>query len=233
MNQGIILVDKPIGWTSFDVVNYIRKIVATKENKQPKAIKVGHCGTLDPFASGLLIILVGKDYTKQAMSLTHLDKVYKFRVVLGKTSNTGDSTGEISSISSFKPNQLDIIKTLECFKGTIYQTPPNYSAIKINGQKAYQLARSGVNFKLQPRKVTIHNLKLIKYDYPLVSLEANVSSGTYIRSLASDIGDKLGIGAYVQDLKRAEIANFKLIDATKLSLINQDNIEQFFKKTYN
>lgn len=212
--QGILLIDKPAGWTSFDVVNYVRKMVAQAEGKKPKQVKVGHTGTLDPFATGLLILLIGKEYTKRATEFSKLDKTYEVTMKLGAISSTGDPEGEITPVSDTKPTKKAVQESLKQFLGEIQQTPPAYSAIKINGQRAYKLARAGKEVKIEPRKVTINRLELVDYSYPEVKLIADVSSGTYIRSLVEDIGQVLGTGAYTSQLKRLKVGQFSLDDAT-------------------
>jgi len=211
--QGILLVDKPAGWTSFDVVNYVRKQVAAAENKKPKQVKVGHAGTLDPFATGLLIVLVGKDYTRRAAEFSKLDKTYEVTMHLGQTSSTGDPEGEITPVSDTIPTQSDLKKALLEFTGKIMQTPPAYSAIKIDGQRAYKLARAGKTVTIEPRQVIIDRLELVDYKYPDVRLIAAVSSGTYIRSLVEDIGKTLGTGAYTTTLRRISIGEQNVNDA--------------------
>src|SRR5471030_1968744 len=134
---GMLLVDKPAGWTSFDVVNYVRKIVATAEAKKPKHIKVGHTGTLDPFATGLLVLLIGKDYTRRAGEFSKLDKTYEVTLRLGATSSTGDPEGEITPVNDKVPSPEEFQTAIKKFAGQIEQTPPIYSAIKVNGQRAY------------------------------------------------------------------------------------------------
>jgi tRNA pseudouridine55 synthase len=211
--EGLLLIDKPETWTSFDVVNYVRRMVANLAGKKPKNIKVGHCGTLDPFASGLLILLVGKNYTKLASQYSKMDKVYEVKAILGQKSSTGDVEGEIKAISPDIPTKEQIEHAIGKFRGEISQTPPIYSAIKVNGQRAYKLARAGETPVLEPRKVTILSLDLVKYDYPDLLLRTEVSSGTYIRSLIEDIGESLGVGAYTKQLRRTKIANYSVEDA--------------------
>src|ERR1019366_3888532 len=184
--DGFLLVDKPKGWTSFDVVNYVRKILAQSQNKKPKQVKVGHTGTLDPMATGLLVLLIGS-YTKRAPELTKLDKTYEVTMKLGETSSTGDEEGQKSQVSSKKPTQKDAEEAVAKFVGEILQTPPAFSAIKIGGQRAYKLARQGKEVKLEPRKATVYSMQLTDYSYPEVKFTAKVSSGTYIRSLVEDI----------------------------------------------
>jgi tRNA pseudouridine55 synthase len=208
--KGILLVDKPAGWTSFDVVNYVRKIVATEEGVRPKQVKVGHSGTLDPFATGLLILLIGKDYTRRAGEFSKLDKTYEVTLRLGQTSSTGDPEGELTPVSDTAPDEKALQVALKRFTGEIEQIPPAYSAIKVNGQRAYKLARAGKEVKIDPRKVTINRLELVSYNYPEAKLEADVSSGTYIRSLVEDIGQVLATGAYTTALRRTKIGEFTL-----------------------
>lgn len=203
--QGVLLVDKPAGWTSFDVVNYTRKIVAQTEGKKPKQIKVGHTGTLDPFATGLLVLLIGKEYTKRAGELSKLDKTYEVTMRLGATSSTGDPEGEIAPAADTIPDEKALQAALQRFTGPIQQVPPVYSAVKIDGQRAYKLARAGKEVKIEPRQVTINRLELVDYRYPEVKLIADVSSGTYIRSLVEDIGNTLGTGGYTSALRRVRI----------------------------
>ncbi len=211
--QGIVLIDKPVGWTSFDVVNFIRRIVANSENKKPKHVKVGHSGTLDPFATGLLIIMIGKDYTRQAEQFTKLEKSYVADILLGKISSTGDTEGEIQLQSTVEPSIVEVKSVVNSFQGTIQQTPPIFSAIKINGKRAYDIARSGKSVDIPSRKVTIHSIDMIRYTYPDLKIACTVSSGTYIRSLAVSIGVALGTGAYTESLRRTKIGRYSIDDA--------------------
>lgn len=206
--EGILLVDKPADWTSFDVVNYVRRRVADAEGKKPKNVKVGHTGTLDPFATGLLVLLIGKAYTRQAAEYSKLDKTYEVTMQLGFTSSTGDPEGAIQVVSTTAPSEDALQAAVERFRGNIEQVPPAYSAIKVNGQRAYTLARAGKDVVIEPRPVTIHRLEIIDYTYPAVKLIADVSSGTYIRTLVEDIGKVLGTGAYTTALRRTRIGNF-------------------------
>lgn len=222
--KGILLVDKPAGWTSFDAVNYIRRIVAQAEGKRPKQIKAGHAGTLDPFATGLLVLLIGKDYTKRAGEFSKLDKTYEATMKLGATSSTGDPEGEITFVSDTAPTEKALTEALKRFKGQIQQVPPAYSAIKINGQRAYRLARAGKEVKIEPRNVTINKLELLEYKYPEIKLAADVSSGTYIRSLVEDIGKNLGTGAYTTALRRTRIGNMHLSEAHQIKKLSIEHI---------
>lgn len=225
----MLLVNKPAGWTSHDVVNYVRKMIARAEGRKPRQVKVGHTGTLDPFATGLLVLLIGKEYTKRAGELSKLDKTYEVTMRLGATSSTGDPEGEITPVSAAKPTEEALKTALKKFTGTIQQIPPSYSAVKVNGRRAYKLAREGKEVKLEPRKVTINRLELLDYSYPDVKLLADVSSGTYIRSLAEDIGSLLGTGAYTKELCRTKVGRNDLVDGLTVQDINASNIARDLK----
>ena len=228
--QGLLLVDKPADWTSFDVVNYVRKIVANVEGKKPKQVKVGHTGTLDPFASGLLILLIGKDFTKKAGDYAKLDKTYEVTATLGFTSSTGDPEGEIVPVSAKEPSQPELQAVAQKFSGTIMQTPPAFSAIKVDGQRAYKLARAGKEVKIEPRQITINRLKVTNYSYPEVKFVADVSSGTYIRTLVEDIGAELGTGAYTSELRRTKISEFAVSRAVQTDQITPESLPTYLKK---
>jgi tRNA pseudouridine55 synthase len=225
--QGILLVDKPADWTSFDVVNYTRRMVATAEGKKPKNVKVGHTGTLDPFATGLLVLLIGKEYTRQAGELSKLDKTYEVTMRLGATSSTGDPEGEITQVvPETTPDHAALQAAVERFRGPIQQVPPAYSAIKINGQRAYKLARAGQEVVIEPRQVTINRLDIVDYAYPEVKLITDVSSGTYIRTLVEDIGQALGTGAYTIQLRRTSIGKNTLDGALTKDELSIEAIER-------
>jgi tRNA pseudouridine55 synthase len=224
--EGFLYIDKPEGWTSFDVVNYVRKMVATLENKKSRNVKVGHTGTLDPAATGLLVLCIGKNYTKKVPDLIKQDKTYEVELVLGKISTTGDKEGEIIITNDKKPNFEEITKTIKSFIGEIDQVPPIFSAIKIDGKRAYDLARAGKKVEMQSRKVTIHSITDIKYEYPIVSFKTRVGSGTYIRSLASDIGQKLSTGAYMSNLRRTSIGEVDISQALTKSEITPKNLQK-------
>lgn len=210
--DGILLIDKPMHWTSFDVVNKIRRLVAEAEGKKPKQVKVGHTGTLDPLATGLLVILVGR-YTKRATELTKLDKDYEVSLILGHSSTTGDAEGEIVAVSAERPTVAELQAVLPQFTGDLLQTPPAYSAIKVNGKRAYALAREGREVYLAPRPVHVYRNDLQDYTYPAVRLSCEVSSGTYIRSLVTDIGARLGTAAYMSSLRRTRVGKFSIDQA--------------------
>jgi tRNA pseudouridine55 synthase len=223
--QGLLLIDKAPDWTSFDAVNYVRRLVATVEGKKPKNVKVGHTGTLDPAATGLLVLLVGKEFTRRATELSKVDKTYEVTMTLGQTSTTGDSEGEIKAVSDTVPDQKAVLGALELFRGPIMQTPPIYSAIKINGQRAYKLAREGKTVQMEARPVTIYSSVLTAYKYPLVTFTCKVSSGTYIRSLVEDIGNELKTGAYMSALRRTTVGVFRIEDAKTTAELSVDTIE--------
>ena len=205
----IILIDKPAGISSFGVVAKIR---ARLRDEFGHKVKVGHTGTLDPFATGLLILLSGK-MTKKSNEFLKKDKVYEATLRLGFTSTTGDPEGKLEKLSDIIPDNGQIKNAINSFIGTIEQTPPKFSAIKINGERAYKLARAGKDFETPTRKVTIYNIEILNYNYPELKICCHVSSGTYIRTLAEDIGKKLGTGAYLTALRRTKIGNYDIKDA--------------------
>lgn len=209
----IILIDKPENISSFGVVARIR---AKLRDEYGKKVKVGHTGTLDPFATGLLILLSGK-MTKKSNEFLKQDKIYEATLKLGETSTTGDPEGEITPKNSEKiPTLAEINKALKALTGEIEQTVPIFSAVKIDGERAYKLARAGRDFTPPTRKITIYKIDLLEYKYPTLKIRTSVSSGTYIRTLAEDLGKTLGTGAYLTALRRTKIGNFDLKDATKL-----------------
>ena len=210
--EKIILIDKPAGMSSFGVVARVRRRLRDELGKK---IKVGHTGTLDPFATGLLIILAGKA-TKKSDEFLKKDKVYEATVKLGETSTTGDIEGEIKKVSDKVPTLDDIKKACDKLTGEIMQTVPAYSAVKINGERAYKLARKRKEVEMPTRKVTIYELEILDYTYPNLKIRTHVSSGTYIRTLGEDIGKLLGTGAYLTALRRTKIADFSVEAALKL-----------------
>lgn len=212
MSDTIIFIDKPAGITSFGVVARVRRKLSQEAGKK---VKVGHTGTLDPFATGLMILVTGKE-TKNAANYSKLDKVYEATIRLGEVSTTGDPEGEIAKSSNKVPTQIEIEDAVKRFVGEIQQRPPVYSAIKINGQRAYKLARKGVEVEIPVRTVTIYSLDILEYAYPNVKIRAHVSSGTYIRTLAEDLGNILGTGAYCSQLRRTAIAQWRVEDAQML-----------------
>lgn len=204
--EEIIYVDKPTGMTSFGAVARVRRILSQREGHK---VKVGHTGTLDPFATGLLILLAGKA-TKKAPELTKKDKVYEATIRLGETSTTGDPEGEITATGAELPSEEQVAEVLKQFTGKIEQRPPIFSAIKINGERAYKLARKGQEVEMPTRTVEIYSIEQISYSKPELQIRTHVSSGTYIRTLAEDIGKALGCGAYCSQLRRTQIADYKI-----------------------
>lgn len=212
MQDSILLIDKPANMTSFGVVARIRRVLSQQAGKK---VKVGHTGTLDPFATGLMIIVTGKE-CRNAGSYSKLDKVYEATIVLGQHSTTGDPEGDITQESTKVPSEGEVQTALKTFVGEIQQRPPIYSAIKIDGVRAYKLARKGEEVEIPLRTVTIFLLELVDYSYPELKIRTHVSSGTYIRTLAEDIGKVLGTGAYTRELRRTKIADYDLADAITL-----------------
>ena len=220
---GFLLINKPKDWTSHDVVGYIRGVVrkATGEKK----IRVGHAGTLDPFATGLLIIGIGREATKRIDEFKNMPKVYIATLKLGSTSTTFDPEGEIKKVvrTGLDLSQQDIKKVLQTFLGKQDQIPPMFSAKKVGGQKLYNLARKGIEIERQPNEIEIYNTKLLDYNYPNLKIEVGCSTGTYIRTLVHDIGQKLGCGAYCEELERTELGEYDLKNAVWPKDITQDN----------
>lgn len=210
--ERIILIDKPDNMSSFGVVARVRRKL---RDEQGKKVKVGHTGTLDPFATGLMIILAGKA-TKKSDEFLKKDKEYEATVYLGKTSTTGDIEGEITDVSDKVPTLDEVKEACEKFVGEINQTVPIFSAVKINGERAYKLARKGKEVEMPTRKVTIFSIDILDYTYPELKIRTHVSSGTYIRTLGEDIGKALGTGAYLTALRRTKIADYDIKDALKL-----------------
>ncbi|MBI2592247.1 tRNA pseudouridine(55) synthase TruB [Candidatus Saccharibacteria bacterium] len=254
--DGILLIDKPKDWTSHDVVARVRRVLRQSDSQKstvksqkglttsdyrlatrtPK-VRVGHTGTLDPLASGLMILVLGS-YTKRAAEFSKLDKTYECELTLGATSPTGDAEGPITSTSDkHNLNRIQrslnsvpkITEVLKTFIGEIKQIPPAYSAIKVGGQRAYKLARAGKKPKLKPRQVTVYRLQITDYKYPKLKLVAEVSSGTYIRSLAEDIGQKLGTGAYLSALRRTKVGSFDIKNAKNLDEVEGDSLRLLAK----
>lgn len=224
-----LLIDKPKDVTSHDVVDVIRRVTGEK--------KVGHAGTLDPNATGLLIIGVGRQSTKKLGRLSkETKKAYEAEIFLGEERDTFDSEGKIirSYSSSQKtedkkdvPSLSKVKKIVKKFIGPQKQIPPIYSAVKVKGKKAYELARKGEKVKLLPRKVTVYSIKLLSYNYPVLKINCTVSSGTYIRSLARDIGRALTCGAYLKNLRRTQIDGYLLRNSVKLGDITTKNWQSY------
>lgn len=213
MEDSIILIDKPAGMTSFGVVARIRRVLSQQVGKK---VKVGHTGTLDPFATGLMIIVTGKE-CKNAEKYSKLGKTYEATIRLGQESTTGDPEGEISNISDKEPTRGEVESAMGQLTGVIDQRPPIYSAIKIDGQRAYKLARKGEVVEMPTRQVHVYSIEVIHFRYPELKIRTHVSSGTYIRTLAYEAGKILGTGAHCTQLRRTAIDKWNVADAQKLS----------------
>lgn len=216
MAEGILLIDKAIGQSSFDVVRKIRAIAREK--------RIGHAGTLDPLASGLLIIALGR-YTKLCGYLTSDYKQYEAIIELGKKTTTDDTEGEVleqKPVDHLKPEE--IISVVKHFTGEIFQVPPRFSAIKIGGKRAYALARKDEDFVIEKRRVDISNIEIKKIDLPFVHIKVRCSKGTYIRSLARDIGDLLQVGAHAHAIHRTSSGAYDITKAMKLTDLDENNI---------
>jgi len=231
--EGLVLIDKPINWTSFDVVNYLKSYFSQNCQIPRRQIKIGHSGTLDPFATGLMIVLIGKKFTTQANYFLGLNKKYYVKLRLGSVSDTYDLTGLIKQQSNFEPKKEQILQAILSFEGHQLQTPPPFSAIKVNGKRAYDLARQHKEFILNQRSVDISDIKYVNIDYPLVEFEVTVSSGTYIRSLVNDLGQKLKTGALTVELRRLKIGSYKIEQACSIDQIKNMSYEDFIKKIFN
>ena len=219
-----LLIDKPKGMTSHDVVDEVRKVTGQK--------KVGHAGTLDPNATGLLIVAVGRESTKKLGGLLKKDKVYEAQLILGETRDTDDVEGKILEKIEVNnpPTTEEVKKVLKSFIGKQKQAPSIYSAIKVKGKKAYELAREGKKVELEPRDIEIFEIHLLKYEFPTLKINIKVSSGTYIRSLARDVGEKLESGAYLKELRRTQIGFYSVEDAVQLKSL--DN-KMYRKRAFN
>lgn len=223
----IIAVYKPKGPTSYDIIRKIKKITGVK--------KVGHAGTLDPLAKGVLVIGIGRDGTKNLGSVVKKEKEYLATIKFGETSSTDDAEGlQAPSIPEGervvqqirrKPTKAEIEKTIKKFKGNILQAPPVFSAVKIKGKEAYKLARQGKKFVMKPRRVEVKKIEIISYKWPYLKLRILTGPGVYIRSLARDIGAKLKVGGYLFNLERTRVGDF-----TKNKAIKIKSLEQKLKK---
>ena len=210
----LLLINKPYEWTSFDLVNKIRHKL--KRHLRKKNLKVGHAGTLDPLATGLMIVCTGK-MTKKIDQLSGLDKEYIATIELGATTPTYDLESQVDQhypTDHITPELIE--KALEQFRGNIEQMPPIFSAIKIKGEKAYDLARRGENVELKPRPITIFALEVMELSMPRLVIRVHCSKGTYIRSLANDIGQALNSGAHLTGLIRTRIGEFSLDQAQEI-----------------
>jgi tRNA pseudouridine55 synthase len=214
--KGIVILDKPSGMTSHDVVARVRRIFKMK--------RVGHSGTLDPLATGVLVILLGKS-TKLFEKFEAFDKAYKATMIFGQKTTTADIQGKIIQESPFEHLTKEQIKnSLKVFVGNIEQIPPMVSAVKINGKRLYELARKGIEVKREPRKIRIDKLELMDFDMPKVKFYLECSKGTYVRKLAEDIAEKLGTVACISQIQRTKVGPFTIDQAVDLQDLNEKHI---------
>ncbi|MFZ0565122.1 MAG: tRNA pseudouridine(55) synthase TruB [Chlamydiales bacterium] len=216
LKEGILPVNKPQGCTSFSLIRTLRKLTGIK--------KIGHTGTLDPFATGVLVILIGREYTRLCDKFLLQDKEYVAKVHLGVSTDTFDCDGKVMALSKKIPTPGEIDSVLAKFQGEIEQIPPMFSAKKVQGKKLYKLAREGKSIERKPVKIRIQSDKL-HYSYPHLSLRIACSKGTYIRSFASEIGDFLGCGAYLLELQRTRNGPFHLDECIDGKLLNQPDFD--------
>ena len=215
---GILLVDKPAMWTSFDVVNFIRA--------RFNVPKVGHCGTLDPAATGLLVLVLGK-FTSLSGKLSGEDKQYTGSMLLGVETDSGDLDGKVINRSAVVPDAEQIKEAFAGFRGKSQQYPPMYSAVKVDGKKLYELARNGVEIEREARDINISRLDITRMELPEVDFILDCSKGTYVRTLCSDIGKKLGCGGVLTQLRRTRCGKFLLQDAVELNTLKNMEQDQF------
>lgn len=210
-NEGILLINKPIGKTSFSLVSQLRKILGVR--------KIGHAGTLDPFATGVMVLLIGRNYTKLSDKFLNSEKQYLATLHLGQVTDTYDCDGTIIDQSDYIPTEEEITQVLNAFQGTIMQTPPMFSAKKVNGKKLYEFARAGKEIEREAKPVEV-TTQFLSYAYPHLTLRFQCSKGTYIRSLAYEIGSALKCGAHLSQLCRERSGPFRVdqcLDGTLLS----------------
>lgn len=210
MREGILLVNKEKGKSSFFLVHLLRRLTRIK--------KIGHAGTLDPFATGVMVMLIGSKYTRLSNSFLSDDKQYIAKVHLGRSTTTYDIEGDTLDTSDFIPSLKDIENTIATFQGTTLQTPPMFSAKKVEGKKLYELARKGIEVPREPKSVTMR-IEILEYAYPHLTLNVHCSKGTYIRALAFDLGKALGCHAHLSELTRTASGRFTLdqcVDTEKL-----------------
>lgn len=215
--NGVVIIDKDINMTSFDVVRKVKNILNCK--------KVGHTGTLDPMATGVLPICIGKA-TKAVNYLIKDEKEYIAEVKLGEITDTYDREGTIIDKKEILFTESELAEAINSFKGTILQKPPKYSALKINGKRMYDLARAGIDFEVKVREVNIFNIEIVNISMPMFTIKVKCSKGTYIRSLAYDIGEKLNCGAHLYNLRRINSGQFNINNAVKLDELNSISLKE-------
>ncbi|MGH7242592.1 MAG: tRNA pseudouridine(55) synthase TruB [Phycisphaerales bacterium] len=216
---GLLVIDKQQGFTSMDVCAILR--TRLRRGGAPKRVKVGHAGTLDPLATGVLVVLVGKA-TRMVDKLMATEKEYETTIDLSRSSTSDDLGGEITQVPVSEPPTQDAVESaLAAFRGEIMQLPPQFSAMKIGGQRAYKLAREGTHAPLQPRPVMIHSIELRSYNWPLVEIHVRSGKGVYIRSLARDLGIALGTGGLLTALRRTRVGDYSASAAKTLDQLPQ------------
>jgi tRNA pseudouridine55 synthase len=209
LNEGIVAIYKPKGKSSHWVINLVRRITGIK--------KVGHAGTLDPLAEGVLVVAIGREFTKKINTELKKEKEYLATIKLGEVSTTDDEEGEKQTIFNKIPPTINDIEAMKStFVGNIWQRPPIYSAIKVRGHNAYEYARKGQEIRLEKRERFIRSIDVLEYDYPLLKLKVITGPGVYIRSLARDLGEKLGTGGYLAGLVRTRVGEFTIKEAIKI-----------------
>lgn len=219
--NGIVIVDKPQGWTSQDVTARLRRVYATR--------RIGHGGTLDPMATGVLPVFVGRA-TRGVEFFEHAEKTYDTVLLLGRTTDTQDVTGATLAEKAVHLSPADIERVLPRFRGDILQVPPMYSALKVNGKKLYELARKGQEVERQPRPITVFELTNLGFDGTRLSLRVKCSKGTYIRTLCQDIGEALGCGGCMEALRRVRAGEYGIEDAVPLEqLLESETPEQYLR----
>ncbi len=219
--NGIVIVDKPQGWTSQDVTARLRRVYATR--------RIGHGGTLDPMATGVLPVFVGRA-TRGVEFFEHAEKTYETVLLLGRTTDTQDVTGATLAEKAVHLSPADIEKVLPRFRGNILQVPPMYSALKVNGKKLYELARKGQEVERQPRPITVFELTNLGFDGTRLSLRVRCSKGTYIRTLCQDIGEALGCGGCMEALRRVRAGEYGIEDAVPLeTLLASETPERYLR----
>jgi len=217
--SGILLVNKPKSWSSFSLVRRLRRLLNVK--------KIGHAGTLDPFATGVMVMLVGREYTRLSDKFLNADKEYRAVVRLGIETDSFDCDGKVVAESEVIPSHDAVEEAIAAFQGEIEQLPPMFSAKKVNGKKLYDLARENKTVERKPVNVRVKT-ELLKYCYPYLEIRVNCSKGTYIRAIAHDMGKILGCGAHLTELTRTRSGNFKLeecIDGESLEGLNASDLK--------
>lgn len=217
---GFILINKIEGPSSHHIINQLRKITDIK--------KIGHAGTLDPFAEGLMIVAIGRQATKNIANFVKLDKIYEAEVFLGIKTDTYDKCGKTTgTYKGPKIKKTEFVSALKDLVKKTSQIPPMYSAKKVNGKKLYELARKNIEIERLPQKIKIFYIKLKKYTWPTAKIEIHCSSGTYIRTIANDLGNNLGCGAHLRKLRRTKIGSYKLKKAKKIDQLKKENWKKY------